>query len=275
MKANRNAIVTITIGDKFWRMSRFTHPLLSEYAKKCGADFVVLDQQKMGERCGLPTYERFQLYDLFSEYDRIAFIDTDILVAPNSPSVFDLTPETHIGAANEEKYSQSGRDKVVTQEVLGQVDWVNPYINAGMMVLSKEHKELLNPDAPGLSEWAKGEFRSKHRNLLNDQPFINHRINALGLKVHDLGYRFNHTRVIPETHTRFRSYFIHYAGPSGHRYGERIDQIAKDSEVFGSKLSLLLSQKWSGYRWLADRMNTSFLRYLLSEKFQILTPKVK
>lgn len=268
MKTQKLAIATITIGEKFWKMAFYTHPLIKEYAKKCGADFIVLDSRKMYEKCGLATYERFQLYELFDTYDRIAFIDTDILVSPDSPSIFELTPPGKIGACSEELYSQSARDKDVTQEVLGKVDWKNVYFNAGMILLDKSHKELLNPDSPGLTHWAKGDFRENHLNLLNDQPFINHRSNLLGYDVHDLGHRFNHTRVIHNTSTRFNSYFIHYAGPSGHRYGERIDQIRKDSIVLHSKIRTKLSRKYPIYRWFCDRLDIGFIKYLVREKLK-------
>ena len=267
MKAQKLAIATITIGEKFWKMASYTHPLIKEYAEKCGADFIVLDSRKMYEKCGLATYERFQLYELFDTYDRIAFIDTDILVSPDSPSIFELTPAGKIGASSEEVYSQSARDKEVTQEVLGNVDWNKVYFNAGMILLDRSHKELLNPDSPGLTHWAKGDFRDNHVNLLNDQPFINHRSNLLGFEVHDLGQRFNRTRAIHNTSTRFNSYFIHYAGPSGHRYGERIDQIRKDASVLGSRFRTQLSRKFPKYRWFCDRVDFGFLRYLINEKF--------
>jgi len=270
MEPKKLAIATITIGDKFWKMASYTHPFIKDYAEKCGADFVVLDQRKMYDRCGLATYERFQLFELFEKYDRIAFIDTDILVAPDSPSVFELTPLGKIGASSEEIYSQSGRDKEVTQEVLGEVDWKNVYFNAGMLVLDKLHRELLNPEAPGLTEWARGDFRSQHRNLLNDQPYINHRSNLLGFEVHDLGHRFNHTRAIQDTSTRFNSYFIHYSGPSGHRYGDRIEQIRKDANVLKSSFRTNLSKTFPKYRWICDRLDLGFVDYLFNEKIKKL-----
>lgn len=256
----KKAIVTITIGEKYWKMASHTHPLLKRYAEKCDAEFVVIDHNIMIDRFGRATYEKLQLHDLLKHYDRIAFIDTDILVAPDSPDVFKLTPEHKVGASTEETYSKSARDKRVTQEVLGDVTWHNVYFNCGMMVLSKAHRELVNPDAPGLLLWATGKFRSSHVNLLNDQPFFNHRVNKLGLEVEDLGYKFNHTRVITPTHRRFLSHFIHYAGPSGHRYGERVKQIEMDSKVLHNSLLLMLSRRIPAYRWIADRAHPAFFQ---------------
>jgi len=267
----RRAIVTVTIGEKFWKLAEYTHPLLSRYAVTCDAEFVVVDQpKKLTEEFGLATYERFQLYDLLDEYHRILFIDTDILVSLDSPNLFDLVPTTKIGVSSEERYSMAGRDKTVTQEILGKVAWKNPYFNSGMMVLSREHKPVFDTNNSDLLLWSTGEFRKKHINLLNDQPFINHRVNKLGLKVLDLGYQFNHTRVITPTHKRFRSYFIHYSGPSGHRYGPRSEQVRKDAHVLSSRFLLQLSRKYPWYRWIADRFDKGFIKYIVKDKFKIV-----
>ncbi|MDN3517194.1 glycosyltransferase [Aquisalimonas lutea] len=259
----KKAITTITIGANFENMALYTHPLLKAYAERCGADFLVINERRMHERLNLASYEKFQLYQYFDEYERIAFIDTDILIAPDAPSVFDLTPINMIGAATEELYSKSQRDKELTQTELGCVQWDNVYFNSGMMVLSRNQKELLNPDAEGLEHWAKGDFRKHYKNLLNDQPFINHRSNKLGFRVHDLTHRFNHTRVLTDTKNRFNSYFIHYSGPSGHRYGKKLEQIKLDAQVMNRSFLLWLSRNLPAYRWLADRMHRAFLHHLV------------
>ncbi|PNU19973.1 hypothetical protein C2E25_09890 [Geothermobacter hydrogeniphilus] len=262
----KRAIVTIAIGTKFQKLASYTHPFLRSYADKCGAEFIVIDSPRLSDRLGLATYERFQLHDLLEDYDRIIYIDSDILVSPDSPDLFELVPAGVMGVSSEEKYSMSGRDKRLTMEILGEVAWKNPYFNAGMMVVGREHRELFDVNNPDLFLWATGEFRKKHVNLLNDQPFINHRVNKLGYDVVDLGFRYNHTRVITQTHLRFHSYFIHYAGPSGHRYGERSEQVRKDALVLDSRFRLGMSRKYPFYRWVADRLDVGFVAYLFREK---------
>ena len=269
MAATR-ALVTLTMGPLYQEMARFTHPLMTRYAAKCNAQFVVIDTAKVSDQYGIPSkYEKFQIFDLFERYDRILFVDTDILIAPYTPSLFDLVPEDRFAASNEAQYSMAERDKALTQEVLGAVDWKNPYFNSGVMLLGKQHKAIFDPTLSELHRWGSGEFRKNHVNLLNDQPYLNHRLNSLGIPLFDLGSKFNHTRVIKETYTRFNSYMIHYAGPSGHRYGERIEQIGKDAKVFESKSALYLSQHFLPYRWLADRIDSAFISYLTKEKFGI------
>ena len=266
----RRALVTLSIGDLYQAMARHTHPLMQAYADKCGVEFVCIQERRVTERYGLSDhYEKFQLFNLLDRYDQILFVDTDILVSPHAPSLFELVPEHRFAAASEENYSQSARDKQLTQQILGAVDWINPYFNSGLMIFSGAHREVFNPLNPWLKQWAMGDFRTKAKNLLNDQPFLNHRLNQLSLPLIDLGYRFNHTRVIRQTQTRFHSYFIHYAGPSGHRYGPRIEQIRKDAAVFRNPAALWLSRRSQSYRWLADRLDKCFFQYLINERLRV------
>ncbi len=268
VKKNTKALVTLAVGDLYTKMGAITHPLMRSYADRCGVDFIVIGERKVNEKYGLDErYEKFQLYDLIDDYEQIAFIDTDILISPKAPSLFDLVPLDRFAAASEAGFSKAGRDIDLTQKILGEVQWRNTYFNSGVMVLGKKHKQVFDPARPELKLWSTGEFRANEINLLNDQPYLNHRLNDLGIELLDLGYKYNHTRVITDTHTRFNSYLIHYAGPSGHRYGSRLEQLQKDFNVLTSPTMLSLSVSYPSFRWLMDRIDTAFLRYLLQEKF--------
>ncbi len=263
----KKALVTLTIGSAYREMGQITHPLMRAYARRCEVDFLVLQQPRVNSRYGLSTrYEKFQLFELLQYYDQIAFVDTDILLAPDAPSLFKLVPRDRFAAANESIYSQAERDKALTQEILGKVEWRNPYFNSGVMVFGRAHRAVFDPASPNLLLWSTGDFRKRAVNLLNDQPYLNHRLNRLGIPLLDLGYRFNHTRCITATQTRFRSHFIHYSGPSGHRYGSRLEQLRKDAAVLKSPVRLWLSRRFDTYRWLADRTDAAFLGYLLQTR---------
>lgn len=268
VKKQSKALVTLAVGDLYTKMGSITHPLMRAYAERCGVDFIVIGERKVNEKYGLDErYEKFQLYDLIDDYDQIVFIDTDILISPMAPSLFDLVPLERFAAASEASFSKADRDVELTQKILGDVQWRNTYFNSGVMVLGKIHKNVFDPARPELKLWSTGEFRKKEVNLLNDQPYLNHRLNDLRIELLDLGYRYNHTRVITETHTRFKSYMIHYAGPSGHRYGTRLEQLEKDYNVLTNSTFLKLSTEYPFYRWLMDRIDKDFVRYLLQEKF--------
>lgn len=268
VKKNTKALVTLAVGDLYTKMGLITHPLMRSYADRCGVDFIVIAERKVNEKYGLDErYEKFQLYDLIDDYDQIAFIDTDILISPKAPSLFDLVPPDRFAAASEAGFSKASRDVELTQRVLGEVQWRNTYFNSGVMVLGKKHKQVFDPARSELKLWSTGDFRKEEVNLLNDQPYLNHRLNDLGIELLDIGYKYNHTRVITDTQTRFKSYMIHYAGPSGHRYGSRLEQLQKDFDVLTNPKALELSISYPSYRWVMDRLDTAFLRYLFQEKF--------
>lgn len=260
----KRLLITLAIGDVFQKMGMITHPLMKSYAKKCGAEFHCINEKRLHSILGLPTYEKFQLYDfLDGKYDQVLFVDTDILISPNAPNVFEICPPNQFGAAGEEGYSMSIPHRKLTQEKLGKVNWCNPYFNSGMMLLSPIHREIFNPNSELLRNWTSDSDNNDH--IMSDQPILNYLVNYYSFEMNDLGYKFNHTRVITDTKSRFNSHFIHYSGPSGHRYGPRMRQIELDSEVMSSPVNLLLSRKVTYYRWLADRVNFDFLKYLIKK----------
>lgn len=254
-------VITLAIGKSFEEMGKFTHPLMKRYAEKCNAEFIVLDQRKLDRDLGLVTYEKLQVFDyLDGTFDKVLFIDTDVVVCPNAPNLFELCPPGVIAAANEEKYSMSKAHKLITQRVLGAVDWTRPYFNSGVMIFDRKHKDIFNPENPILRKWISCEENNDH--IMSDQPILNYLVNHENYDFIDLGYKFNRTRVLKDTHNRFKSYFIHYAGPSGHRYGARLTQIKSDCEVASSSTLFFLSKNFSSFRWTADRFCLSFIEYV-------------
>lgn len=264
MRSLKRALVTLAIGDAYEKLGRITHPSLSAYAKRNDAEFIVIDKPKYVGKLKLLTYEKLQVWELLDgRYDQIVFVDTDILIAPDAPSVFDMCPLDTFGAASEESYSMSKVHRDVTQSKLGKVNWVNPYFNSGMMVFGIAHREMFNPESQILGDWIGDDSNQDH--IMSDQPILNYLVNRLNFKMIDFGYKFNHTRVIRDTKIRFRSHFIHYAGPSGHRYGTRYEQMEKDSKVLNSPLNLFFSRKLPWLRWVADRSDLAFLRYVMGK----------
>ena len=70
-------------------MSQLTHPLIKKYADTCHADFISLDQEPpIWTQDHKPHYRILKCKDLLNKYDRIAILDTDMLVLPNCPNIF-------------------------------------------------------------------------------------------------------------------------------------------------------------------------------------------
>ena len=67
-----------------------------------------------------------------------------------------------------------------------------------------------------------------------EQTQLNYNVRLLQIPVHDITFRFNHTRAAGEPPPRMDSDFVHYCGP-GHGEGPRVGQIADDIRLFADQ----------------------------------------
>ena len=100
------AIVT-RADDKIKSISDITHPFLKKYAKKCNADFIILDQDPIiWVNNHRPHYRVLECKKLLRIYQRILLLDTDMLVLPACSDIFDEVPYDCIGSIFEDKGSR-------------------------------------------------------------------------------------------------------------------------------------------------------------------------
>lgn len=208
----RTAIVTVTIGEKFKKMAQVTHPTISRYADKIGADFIILDENKTKF---VPHFAKLQIKELLCDYDRLIFIDTDIIIRDDAPNLFEVVPENKVGLFREGAFIPRRKLDLEmaakTYQASIRMDpskWRGEYWNTGVLVCSKIHKMLFN--APDFDKVSKVEGAWDY----GEQGWINLQIINSSTPVHDLDYKFNRMTVMDEftgIHRR-DSYFIHYAG---------------------------------------------------------------
>ncbi len=202
----KNLVLTISIGDVYQKISEFTHPTIKKYAERIGADFLSIGENN----CSSPHWEKFQIYNLLNKYDRIIYMDTDILVREDCPNLFDIVPADQLGIFNEFPFTEgrhislieSCKDYGVT---LG--NWKGTYYNTGVMVVPRQWKFL---------------FKKPEKELFNfyEQGYINARIHQELEKVGNehrvfsLPYKFNRMTCMDKFtgEERFASYVMHYAG---------------------------------------------------------------
>lgn len=190
-----------------------THEPMKEYADKYGADFFVFDHDPvdMNHFNKYIFWRILKVNELFDEgYDRILHLDTDVLISRDAPNIFDIVPIDHIGLVYEDKGSRAPerRRRIIDiQSTHGNVNWTTGYLNEGVLLFSKEHRELFTPI--NNSEWV---------NTINgpSQGHFGWKIHKHNMKVVDLGYKFNHMSMFSESWngspSRHKSFFIHYAG---------------------------------------------------------------
>ncbi len=196
-----NAIVTIAIGETYEAIARMTHPSLKAYAERVGAEFVVIDERLVSETT--PHYEKFQLRDLLNRYERIIYLDTDIIVREDCPNLFDVVKPNMIGLFDEGRImDRTAAMRLICMEMQEEIKkWQGEYYNTGVMVISRIHKDLFKKP-------------EKETNNFYEQSYLNLRIIKDEYKVHSLDYRFNRMNCMDaETgEHRLKSFVVHYAG---------------------------------------------------------------
>jgi lipopolysaccharide biosynthesis glycosyltransferase len=205
------ALVTLQIGSAdYFPLAResFQHA-----CERFGWDLRVIDARRwrllpIRRAVRRLQFEKFQLHDLLGQYERILFLDSDILALPSLPDVFNAVPPEAVGCVDEERgplawKRQAERERA--QRRLGRIDgWDHGYFNSGVLVLSSAHREL---------------FRMRRWRLVDgrwaDQSTLNHRARHLGLPLHPLPPAFNFLPL--EAHWddpagRLAAHLVHYAG---------------------------------------------------------------
>ncbi len=227
----KKAVVTVCIGDVYSNIARLTHPTLKAYADRVGADFVVLNSKKTAK--STPHWEKFAIRDLFKNgYDRIIYVDTDIIIRDDCPNLFEEVPAGMVGMFDEAPFTDRSKELMIdTCKEYGITlpGWNSKYYNTGVMVLSKVHEDLL--------EKPEKEYFSFY-----EQTYINVKIAEKSIPVHDLSYKFNRM-VCMDGHTgedRYDSYIIHYAGFPN--YSTLNGVISKDIKMWAT-------DKKNGYKY--------------------------
>ncbi len=196
----KTAVVTICCGSFFERLARITHPTIAAYARKIGADFLVW-RDFAGH--AMPHYQKLELGKLLETYDRVLYLDTDVLVRDDAPNLFDLVPKDEVGMLEESKYIERTINMIQFMIAVGYDarQWDGKYYNAGVMVLSRSHRNLFVPPP---TEW----------DNFKEQSYLNVSIARSKTKVCPLGHRWNRMYYMDWMfgEDRCDGYIIHYAG---------------------------------------------------------------
>lgn len=211
---SRLAVVSLRVPGADW--VRLTEPSVERYAERFGFEVVHLEEKNLNlevlrwrRRHRNLHLEKFQLYDLLADYERILYLDADILVHPEAPNVFDRVPEAALGVVNEQLNEEAPKREQEwrrMQRRLGKLEHTpHRYFNAGMLVASRCHRELFNYKE---LDFAAGRWP--------DQNTLNYHVRKMELPIHWLDPEWNCMPVFGEHFSdpekRHVSWFIHYAG---------------------------------------------------------------
>lgn len=198
----KKAVVTLVVGEDYEKIAKITHPSIKKYAKKIGADFIILNGKYKTRR-----WNKFEIYNLFKKYNRIIYTDTDLVIRDDCPDLFEIVPEQNIGLFEESKFSPLCQQYIADgQRVYGEeIDWDGKYYNTGVMVISRYHRELFIKPSKSVIE---------ERHFRGEQTYLNLRLQTSEVEITNLHYKFNRMSMMDEFtgEPRLASYIIHYAG---------------------------------------------------------------
>jgi lipopolysaccharide biosynthesis glycosyltransferase len=210
----KNALITLAID--LSEIECRSHESFRAYAERYDLDFEILDTPRFRIRPNLIRkrrvwyhIEKFQLFDAFDHYDRILFVDSDTLILPHCPNLFDLVPEGFLGAV----YDDRGVDAWKRTEELKRIEKKlgstgisgARYFNSGVMVLDRSLKDLFRMCR---TDFIAGRWP--------EQTLLNFRTLKEGIPVTELDPRFNFISSMPDwdsQETRLKADIVHYAGP--------------------------------------------------------------
>jgi hypothetical protein len=254
---SKNALVTLAVGpDYSERFERLCRRNWTAYAERHGLDIVVfkdaLDTSERARRRS-PAWQKCLVLGApeVARYERVVWVDSDIVINPAAPSILDGVPPEKIGVTDEHRFPAPGvrqailRDIVAAVPEVGELNkrfwqaWQNPgawhayfglpsgqvhILQTGVMVLSpKHHRELFEHVYNAYEDGGSKSFNYEMRPLSHEiqryalHHLIDARFNAL---VWWLFLQTNFGNGSPtETEMQHflldmyrRSYFLHFAG---------------------------------------------------------------
>jgi hypothetical protein len=198
----KTAVVSIAIGNLYQEVAKISHPRFQKYAENIKADFIAITENKAKNA---PTAHWSKLYfnDLLLKYDRLIYLDTDILIRDDCPNLFEIVPENQIALFNEAPYTNRTQAFIETCKQYNKYfkNWNGEYYNTGVIVMSKEHRKVF--------ETPKIFFENFY-----EQSYINMKLWDENAKIFNLDYKFNRMSCLDKFigQERYASYCIHYAG---------------------------------------------------------------
>lgn len=178
------AVVTVAAGPNGEEILAISGARLAAYAARCDADFVVL-RPPLNIR--FPLAAKWHVAPVLDWYERIAFIDADILVPPSAGNIFDAVPAGAFGIVDELRYVLrtwpgliTGYQRYREAQGLGR-GWVPHYLNSGVYVADRQHQAALAPPA-----------KPCQINHCIEQHQLNAMLDTLGVPVHLLNERWNY-----------------------------------------------------------------------------------
>lgn len=210
MSGYKTAIYTLNIPLRENDIFQYCMKSIAKYADKVKADFImrtsILDHVLSDETDYKNVImEKFYIKELLKYYDRVLYVDADVLIRPDAPNIFEwCLDQSALYLYNEVKFNNVDYDKYI-EKVKQNIKWTHAdngrydFYNAGVMLASRDCSKAF--------EFIEEEyFIMEDLPMIVDQPYLFHNILKHNITIKELDKRFN-TMVYFEDN----GWFLHFA----------------------------------------------------------------
>jgi hypothetical protein len=216
------AVVTLGIGVRGKEMLHLSRKSIRRYAARCDADYheIVSDTATIPI---FPLFDKFRVEQFFDYYERIVYIDADVIVRDSAPNLFQLVPADHVGKHDDLPYMHQGFAWYYAEieELVKSQGYPMPTVppwmlNSGLWVASREHRDSFKPmQKPFMGRHCAEQNHISIMLCLND-----HKIWPMGSDLHWQWYRDKDMKAW------HRGQFLHFAGVTDHKKRIALMKIA-------------------------------------------------
>jgi len=212
----KRLIVTIMLGKD--PSFEFVKRSFKEYAKKVNADFLCITKSSAilkpnnnnnnnnNKLFFDALFQKISLGDLSDNYERVLYLDADILITPHAKNIFDIcNDDSKLYMFNEGVLSNREKELDLISTRLHKTIKDKNYFNAGVILFPKNNNFLKAIRIHDLEY-----FVSKSSWF--DQTYINFKARVNKIPTSFLNREFNRLGKDGDNEKRFESSFIHYAG---------------------------------------------------------------
>lgn len=242
-KNKPNLLVTIATGD-FKEILFYTEESMFQYANKINADYLQITNKTQD----YGVIEKYRLENICKNYDRIIFVDADIVIQNDPPNIFEIVPDGHIGIYNDWYENGDGtintNDWIIKQSqemcFYQDVEYIQSEVyNSGVVVFNGYQSDIWKPPSK--------PFLMNH---CTEQHWVEQNIRRLKYPVYDLNKNWNNQWWSQEFENyKNDCYFLHFADhPNKHKaifeYYDKQKPI-KDGQQYSIKFKNIDFKKYN------------------------------
>lgn len=200
--ATKNIIfmIDIKLEEKKNRTDAYKYSIDSwkRWGEKNNAQIMVLNESLFDFSEMRPNWYKYYVFQLLEqsniEYDQILYVDSDTIVHPNCPNVFEMSDRKYCIVHNQGSYDWLFRSMEIYSKYLfnnHMFDFLR-YFNSGFMLFNKDHEPFYN---------AVLQFYQEHKKTIlwiqdtykvgTDQPIVNFLLDLYKIEAKFLPYEFN------------------------------------------------------------------------------------